>query len=148
MFTLKIPRRHANGSVRWRMSYASGDIVDRLGVLYWERYHARLFVSETASVGSVRRRQEWLRDSVAAVRHLRERGVPLVGYTWWPLFALVTWAYRQGTHPPAFYLKQMGLWELDSDLQRIPTVLVDAFRSLARGRCAEVGTIKEVHHVP
>jgi beta-glucosidase/6-phospho-beta-glucosidase/beta-galactosidase len=146
MFTLKTARRTASG-VRWRMPYATGDIVEKLGQLYWERYHAPVFISETASVGTVQRRREWLEDSVAAVRRLRARGVPLVGYTWWPLFALVTWGYRQGTHPPAYYLKQMGLWDLDSELNRVPTPLVSRFRDLTEGGCDAVGFLKEVPHV-
>jgi len=115
--------------------------------MYWERYNAPVFISETASVGTVQRRREWLEDSIAAVRRLRERGIPLVGYTWWPLFALVTWGYRQGTHPPSYYLKQMGLWDLDLDLNRIPTPLVAQYRALADGGCQSVGIIKEVQHV-
>jgi hypothetical protein len=79
------------------------------------------------------------------VKRLRARGVPLVGYTWWPLFALVTWAYRQGTHPPAYYLKQMGLWDLDPELQRRRTPLVDEFRALTAGGSAAVGPL---HHAP
>ena len=35
--------------------------------------------------------------------------MPVNGYTWWPMFALVAWAYRQGVKPHAAYLKQMGL---------------------------------------
>jgi beta-glucosidase/6-phospho-beta-glucosidase/beta-galactosidase len=88
MFTLKTARRTAAGGVRWRMPYATGEIVERLGAMYWERYHAPIFVSETASVGSVRRRADWLSDSIAAIGRLRARGVPLVGYTWWPLFGI------------------------------------------------------------
>jgi beta-glucosidase len=65
----------------------------------------------------------------------------MVGYTWWPLFALVTWGYRQGTHPPDFYLKQMGLWDLDATLQRTPTPLVNRFRALADGGCDAVGVL-------
>ncbi|HXY38471.1 MAG TPA: hypothetical protein VEQ10_02315 [Vicinamibacteria bacterium] len=76
--------------------------------LYWERYRRPLFVSETASLGSLRRRSQWRDDSVAAVRRLRARGVPLVGYTWWPLFAHVTWGYREGKKPPAEYLRADG----------------------------------------
>ena len=38
----------------------------RLGRLYFERYGAPLFISETASVGSVARRRAWLDASVAA----------------------------------------------------------------------------------
>jgi hypothetical protein len=65
----------------------------------------------------------------------------MVGYTWWPLFALVTWAYRQGTHPPAFYLKQMGLWNLDASLVRRRTPLVDEFRQLANAGAASAGSL-------
>lgn len=140
MFTSKVGRRTAGG-VRWKMPYAGGELVEALGTMYWERYRAPLFISETASVGSVCRRQAWLDDSVAAARRLRQHGVPLVGYTWWPLFALVTWAYRQGTHPPAYYLKQMGLWDLDAALERHPTSLVPAYRALAAGGCAAVGEL-------
>jgi beta-glucosidase len=145
MFTLKTARATRTG-LRWKMPYATGDIVEKLGAMYWERYGSPVFVSETASVGSVRRRALWLEDSIAAVRRLRERGVPLVGYTWWPLFALVTWGYRQGTREPAFYLKQMGLWDLDAQLRRLPTPLVERYRALAEGGCAEVGELREVLH--
>jgi beta-glucosidase len=130
MFTQKVARRGRNGRLRWTMSYAEGDMIEKLGALYWDRYQAPLFISETASVGSVRRRAAWLAESVTAVKRLREHGVPMVGYTWWPLFALVTWAYRQGTREPAYYLRQMGLWNLDAQLERIRTSLVQQFREL------------------
>ncbi len=141
MFTQKIARPTRSGGVRWTMPYAEGDIVEKLGALYWERYQAPVFVSETASVGSIKRRAAWLEDSVAAVARLRKCGVPLVGYTWWPLFALVTWAYRQGSHPPGYYLKQMGLWVLDGELRRVRTSLVDQFRALADGGVETVGRL-------
>src|SRR6185295_2015704 len=99
------------------------------------RYKSPVFISETASLGTVQKRSQWLFDSVESVRQAREKGIPLVGYTWWPLFALVTWAYRQGKHPPAYYLKQMGLWDIaskpDGSLERVRTRLVDEFRELA-----------------
>jgi beta-glucosidase len=141
MFTRKIAQRVRDGRMRWTMSYATADLVEELGALYWQRYQAPLFISETASVGSIRRRSAWLADSVAAVKRLREAGVPLVGYTWWPLFALVTWAYRQGTRPPEAYLRQMGLWNLNSELTRERTRLVDEFRALADAGVASVGVL-------
>jgi beta-glucosidase len=143
MFTHKVARRTARGGVRWTMPYATAGIIDALGAMYHERYGAPLFISETASVGSVKRRGAWLDDSIAAVRRLREKGVPMIGYTWWPLFALVTWAYRQGTHPPEFYLKQMGLWDLAADLARVPTTLVDRFHALAAQGAATVGALTD-----
>lgn len=143
MFTYKVARRTRAGGLRWAMTYADADIVDKLGELYWRRYRAPVFISETASVGPVARRAAWLADSVAAAKRLRERGVPLVGYTWWPLFALVTWAYRQGAHPPEYYLKQMGLWDLDGALERIPTPLVDQFKALTAAGAASVGMLRD-----
>ncbi|MEO6003060.1 MAG: family 1 glycosylhydrolase [Opitutus sp.] len=141
MFTRKVISRTAAGRTRIAMLYATGDLIEDLGRLYWQRYQAPLFIAETASTGSVRRRREWLDASVAAVARSRAAGVPIIGYTWWPLFALVTWAYRQGSHPPEYYLKQMGLWDLSPDLEREPTALVDAYRQLVRSGCDAVGEL-------
>jgi beta-glucosidase len=136
---VKTPR-----GVRVRMRYASADIIGRLSDLYWQRYNRPLFISETASEGSVRRRTSWLEDSVAAVREVRARGVPLIGYTWWPLFALVTWGYREGHKAPGSYLKQMGLWDLrpsSRGLERVRTPLVDRYRDLVAGASSSVGPL-------
>lgn len=139
MFTHKSLRRDEQGRLRTRMPYAAAHIIDRLSGLYWERYRAPVWISETASVGPVSRRRAWLEDSVAAVHRVRDGGIPLVGYTWWPLFALVTWAYRQGTHPAAWYLRQMGLWDLSAELDRERTPLVDAYRDLVQRGTAATG---------
>jgi len=132
------------GKLRIQMPYADAAIVDTLAELYWRRYGRPIFISETASSGTVQRRAAWLDDSVSAVRRARARGVPLVGYTWWPLFALVTWGYREGRKAPHEYLKQMGLWNLlpaDRGLERVPTVLVDRYRELVAGGAQHVGSI-------
>jgi len=143
MFTRKVLSRDARG-LRIRMPYASAGLITDLGRLYHQRYGCPLWISETASVGAVRRRRAWLDDSLAAVRGLRAEGVPLVGYTWWPLFALVTWGYRQGSKAPADYLRQMGLWDLDRGLNRVPTPLVDAYRTLVAGGSDAVGTLATI----
>jgi beta-glucosidase/6-phospho-beta-glucosidase/beta-galactosidase len=132
--------------LRIRMPYATADIVERLAELYWERYRRPLFISETASEGSLARRRAWLDSSIAAVRRVRRRGVPLVGYTWWPLFALVTWAYREGKKAPDEYLKQMGLWDLQGGahgLERVRTPLVDRYRELVAGGAEFVGALAQ-----
>ena len=140
LFSEKKLVRTATG-LRTRMPYAPATIVDRLADLYFERYKRPIFVSETASEGSLARRRAWLEESVSAVSRVRARGVPLIGYTWWPLFALVTWGYREGEKEPGFYLKQMGLWDLKSTeggLERVETPLVERYRELvARGAPAE-----------
>lgn len=139
MFTRKTLSRTSAGRTRIAMNYAGGELIDELVRLYAARYEAPLFISETASVGSVARRARWLDDSVAGVRRARGAGYPVVGYTWWPLFALVTWAYRQGGRPAEYYFRQMGCWDLDSSYERIPTPLVARFRALATGGSVSVG---------
>ena len=128
--------------LRVRMRYASANIVDRLAGLYWTRYRRPILISETASEGSVARRRAWLEDSVRATARVRARGVPLVGYTWWPLFALVTWGYREGRKPAHDYLRQMGLWDLrvspDGSLARERTDLVDRYREFVASGAAAV----------
>ncbi|MFO0447736.1 MAG: family 1 glycosylhydrolase [Pseudomonadota bacterium] len=132
------------GGLRIRLPYGGADIVERLAELYWRRYRRPVFVAETASEGSLARRRAWLEDSVAASARVRARGIPLVGYTWWPLFALVAWGYREGRKAPDAYLKQMGLWDLRSGplgLERVRTPLADRYRELAAGGAAAVGRL-------
>lgn len=147
MFTQKKLLRDAGGRFRIRMPYAGADLITRLGRLYYERYRVPLMISETASIGSLRRRLDWLDRSVAATRELREEGVPLVGYTWWPMFALVTWAYRQGRRPVAEHLAQMGLWDIVPDeadpLRRVRTSAVDSYRQLVAGGVNAVGKLSQ-----
>ncbi len=154
LFSEKALLRDAGGRLRIRMRYAAADIVDRLAELYWRRYRRPLFISETASLGSVARRMAWLDDSVAATARVRARGVPLIGYTWWPLFALVTWGYREGTKPPHDYIRQMGLWDLKAGpagFERVPTPLAARFRQLVAGGASAVGRLagaETAEHVP
>lgn len=141
LFSDKLLARGSRG-LRIRMKYASADIVERLAGLYAHRYRRPVLISETASEGSVARRLAWLNDSVEAVARVRVKGIPLVGYTWWPLFALVTWGYREGRKPAAEYLRQMGLWDLrpePSGLERVPTVLVDRYRELVEAGSRSAG---------
>ena len=67
---------------------------------------------------------------------LRADGLPVVGYTWFPLFDLFDWSYRTGTAPPADYLEQLGLVRLVADpgssWSRRPTPAFERFRELAR----------------
>lgn len=142
MFTQKRLQRESNGRFRIRQPYASGDLVTRLGRVYYERYRTPLFISETASMGSVARRHRWMEDSIAAVRDLRSEGIPMVGYTWWPMFDMVAWAYRQGNREPAEYIARMGLWELERDsLARVPTSLVASYQAHVAGATSTVGPL-------
>ena len=144
MFSCKRLVRSPRG-LRSQMPYADASLVERVAELYWERYHLPLMISETAARGSIAQRRKWLDGSVGAIKRVRERGIPLVGYTWWPMFALVAWAYRQSHRPASDYLEQMGLWDLepgsDEQLRRVKTPLVDAYREVVSGGCTAVGRL-------
>jgi beta-glucosidase len=57
------------------------------------------------------------------------------------MFALVTWAWRQGKRDIARHLLQMGLWNLDAELNRIPTPAVDAYRRMVADGPNRVGAL-------
>jgi beta-glucosidase len=102
---------------------------------YAERYEQPLFVTETSRGGPADERLAWLEESVQTVQRLRTEGMPVIGYTWFPFFALVDWLYRESEAPVDRWLVQMGLYDLERDagntLQRKATPLVDRFRELA-----------------
>jgi hypothetical protein len=103
-----------------------------------------VMMTETSMAASVRTRRRWLRDSVAAVTRIREDGLPLVGYTWFPAFSLVAWSYRNGAKPTEAYMAHMGLWDLRDDgegtLRREPTGLEQEYAELV---AAESGSGEE-----
>ena len=143
MFSSKLLLRTSSG-LRVRMRYSDAGIVESLADMYWQRYQRPVMITETAAVGSVAKRMAWLQASVAATKRARSRGIPIVGYTWWPLFALVTWGYREGSKPAASYLRQMGLWDLvagPNGLGRAPTRLVDEYQSYVAAGSDPVGPL-------
>jgi beta-glucosidase len=66
---------------------------------FFERYRVPVMLTETSTNGDDELRLRWLEDSVAAVDEICRGGVPVIGYTWWPLFDLVDWAYAAGDRP-------------------------------------------------
>jgi beta-glucosidase len=130
MFSHKQLARGRSG-LRQKMPYAPPSVLAELCRMYHRRYGLPIMVTETAAMGPVRRRAAWMDGSIAAIDEVRAEGVPVVGYTWWPLFALVSWPYRVGSLPLEEYLIQMGLWDLraqNNRLERIRTPLVDRYR--------------------
>jgi len=102
-----------------------------------DRYGVPVMLSETCVTDSVEARIAWLDESVAAIRGLRDEGVDVVGYTWWPLFDMYEWTYRHSQSPREAHRLTMGLWELQEQndgLARVRTAVADRFRHHATGR--------------
>jgi hypothetical protein len=78
-------------------------------------------------------RAAWMDETIGAVQELRTAGIPVVGYTWFPLFSMFDWAYRRGRRPREKYLIHLGLYELVFDgngrLERTATPLVARYQN-------------------
>jgi beta-glucosidase len=128
-----------DGSARRRHRYAeASDLATVLGRFH-ERFAVPVMVTETSDIGTVARREAWMGEAVEGVRRALGAGVPVIGFTWFPVLAHMRWDYRGGRRPEAAYLARMGLWDADYDsagvLIRRPTRLVDRYAALvAAGR--------------
>ena len=101
-------------------------------------------VTETSARGDEDIRARWLEASVAALRGLRGRGVPVLGYTWFPLFTMIDWRYRFGRGPLEEYRLDLGLYSLDGSSSAgrwRATPLVEQFRSYVSDPEAAIGTL-------
>lgn len=112
---------------------------------YYQRYRAPVMITETSAHGSDEVRSRWLAESVAAVKALRSKGVPVIGYTWFPLFTMVDWRYRLGRRSVDHYYVDLGLYKMNNGHEPArwaPTVLVEQFRNIIRDPVEAVGLIK------
>jgi beta-glucosidase len=95
-----------------------------------------LFVTETSSPGDVTRRALWMSETIDAVRTVRSEGVPVVGYTWFPIITMIGWEYRTSDKPVADHLLHLGLWDAAFDksgkLVRHETPLIEDYRDWIR----------------
>jgi beta-glucosidase len=108
---------------------------------YYKRYNVPIMVTETSAKGAVDVRSRWLTASVAAIRQLREEGVPVLGYTWFPLFTMIDWRYRYGKRPLDHYLLDLGLYTLGSERRWEATPLVEQLQGYVRDPEESVGTL-------
>jgi beta-glucosidase len=112
---------------------------------FYERYRVPIMITETSAKNSLAIKRRWLRSSVAAVRRLRQAGVPIIGYTWFPLYTMVDWKYRMGRGPMEDYLIELGLYEsetvADGTMRYVPTELLAQFRELVASPHTAVGDL-------
>jgi hypothetical protein len=95
-----------------------------------------LFVTETSAPGDTVRRALWMSETIDAVRTVRQEGIPVIGYTWFPIITMIGWEYRGDQKPIEQHLLHLGLWDSrfaeDGTLVRHETELVENFRDWVR----------------
>jgi len=110
---------------------------------YYRRYQAPIMITETSALGPEDVRSRWLDASVAAIKNLRQKGVPVIGYTWFPLFTMIDWRYRFGRGPVDQYHLELGIYWLNDKNGRgrwAVTPLVDQLRNFVNHPDEAIGT--------
>ncbi len=106
------------GRIAYRNTEQEGPGFAELIRDYHKRYDAPVMVTETSAVGPPEVRVGWLQSSLATIKTLRAEGVPVQGYTWFPLFTMIDWRYRFGRGPVNEYLLELGLYQLNEGTPR------------------------------
>ena len=118
---------------------------------YWNRYGLPLSVTETSCDGTPLDRELWLKQTLQDCKRLREEGVPLVGYTWWPCFDNIDWDGALLHHIGKIH--NVGLYNLrrqqDGTLKRLRSPLVKQYSAAIGGNLKTVGkleTLASIEH--
>jgi hypothetical protein len=139
-----------NGNVQRIGPQTSGKALLEVLQRVWRRYGIPLVVTETSaketSYPSLAVREQWMDNTIAAVREGRQQGIPVVGYTWFPLITMIDWDYRDGSKPVRDYLLHLGLFDSefeDGMLARKRTALVDRY---LHHQAEEMLEVKKINH--
>lgn len=121
-----------DGSTQQITGGASGDTLAVVLRDVHQRYRMPMLVTETSAKADIAGRAQWMDETLDTVRALRTEGIPVLGYTWFPLFTMVDWAYRKGRSPFNEYLIHLGLYDSAFDskgiLRRRKTPLVKRYQ--------------------
>src|SRR6185312_17041201 len=110
--------RRRNGHLRSVAESPASALAEVLRFVYG-RYGLPVMVTETSSRGTHLERALWMRETLAAVRRARLDGIPVLGYTWFPLFTMIEWKYRWSRKRLEDHLLHLGLYEVRSGTGRM-----------------------------
>lgn len=112
---------------------------------YYERYQAPVMITETSAVGSDEIRSEWFEASTRMVKELRADGIPVIGYTWFPLFTMIDWRYRFSNEPLENFYLELGAYKLNRDKsiekRWLETPLVPQFKAAIQNSEQSIGSL-------
>ena len=133
------------GKLAFRETETEGNGFSELILKYYQRYKAPIMITETSAVGGDDVRAQWLDSSVGTIKKLREDGIPVIGYTWFPLFTMVDWRYRFSKDPVENHYLELGLYKLNlqpGGPRWLASPLVDKFRSYVNNPGPAIGELR------
>ena len=140
----------------WQLEMSAGIVKQRradtpvglygISTAYYNRYNIPLMLTETSIEGKPINREIWLDRNLDDIRQLREEGVPMLGFIWWPLLDQLDWdgamTHRIGK------IHEVGLFSLhrqpDGVLKRSGTPLIRQFKAAMQLGDARVGKLEKV----
>ena len=141
--------RRRNGRIRSVCDTPPSALADVLRLVH-DRYGLPMMVTETSSTGCPLERTRWMRETLGAVHSARSAGMPVIGYTWFPLFTMIEWKYRWSRRGLKEHLLHLGLYDVqprDGRMDREHTPLVDAYRGHIANPSLAVGEGPAVERV-
>lgn len=132
------------GSVRQRRSDTPAGLYG-IGKAYYQRYGLPLLLTETSIEGQPINREIWFDQNLEDCRRLRQEGIPMLGFFWWPLVDQIDWdgalTHRIGK------VHEVGLYTLrrqaDGTLARIATPMVRHMRRAIEQGEQAVGALEQ-----
>jgi beta-glucosidase/6-phospho-beta-glucosidase/beta-galactosidase len=113
---------------------------------YYQRYGLPLMLTETSADGLAINREIWLEQTIEDCRRLREDGIPMLGYFWWPMIDQVDWDGALTHHIGKIH--DVGIYNLKRDgdqcLIRHATPLVEQFARYIKAGEESVGKLSEI----
>jgi beta-glucosidase/6-phospho-beta-glucosidase/beta-galactosidase len=82
---------------------------------FYQRYKAPIILTETSAYGPEEVRSNWLDVSLNVIKSLRSNGIPVLGYTWFPLFTMIDWRYRYGRRKLENYRMELGFYQYNGN---------------------------------
>lgn len=138
----------SRGRLAFSETEPEGDGFKELITHYHERYKVPVMITETSAVGSDEVRQRWLKSSLSMIKDLRNEGVPVIGYTWFPLFTMIDWRYRFSEEPVENFHLELGLYRLnraEEGKRWIETPLVEQMKGYIKDPVKSVGDMVMSH---
>jgi beta-glucosidase/6-phospho-beta-glucosidase/beta-galactosidase len=132
------------GRIAFRETEPDGDGFAELITDYYNRYQVPVIITETSAVGSHEVRERWLESSVSMIKTLRESGVPVIGYTWFPLFTMIDWRYRFSHEPLENFYLELGLYSINRDKNGprwLETPIVAQMKDYIKNSEARIGRV-------
>lgn len=132
------------GKLAFREVEPEGDGFAELIRKYYDRYQVPVMITETSAVGSDEIREKWLHSSISMIKTLRGEGVPVIGYTWFPLFTMIDWRYRFSEEPLENFYLELGLYRLNREGQGkrwLDTPLVSQMKTYIDNPAGSIGEL-------